>query len=230
MIETTDAAIVRTCDDIGPLAFIVMNKHDSIQRYHAKGSFYEADDLALISHHVDADGVVWDVGANVGNHTVYLARRFPNCTVVPFEMVPRTCELLRLNVALNGLENVDLSKLGCALGKNPGHCHAYARHANNLGLVRAVLADDGTIPVTTGDSLSGDVRVNFLKIDVEGAELDCLDGMSQLIARDQPVIFIEVDNRNIRAFEDWLQLHRYAVIQTIKRYEVNCNYLIRPND
>ena len=226
-MQTFSGSVVQTEDEIGLLRFFVQNPNDSIQRYHAKGEFYEAEDLKLVERWIRPEGVLLDIGANVGNHTVYFARRFPNLRVIPFEMFETVYSILRLNVALNELPNVDCSYLGKAVGRTAGHCDIESRHPNNLGLVKAVIGS-GDIEVVALDSLPGSMQATFVKIDVEGAEMDVLHGMKDIISRDRPEIFIEVDNKNEKGFRDWLALNRYNIVDRIKRYEVNCNYLAIP--
>jgi len=54
--------------------FFVNNPADVIQRHHMAGEFYEQEDLALIARHLRPDSRYLDVGANVGNHVIYLCR------------------------------------------------------------------------------------------------------------------------------------------------------------
>lgn len=228
-METIPGFVVRTRDELGQLSFFVQNPNDSIQRFHSNGLFYEAEDLKLIEPWIDPRGVFLDVGANVGNHTVYFARMFPELRVVPFEMFERVFTNLTINVALNELRNVDRSYLGKAIGRTAGRCAIESRHPDNLGLVKAVVGS-GDIEMLALDSLKDILTPNFVKIDVEGAEMDVLFGMREIISRDRPRMFIEIDNKNNRSFETWLDEYGYRVVDKVKRYEVNCNYLIVPID
>src|SRR5688500_7711411 len=52
--------------------FFVANEGDHIQRFHLQGRFYEAEELELIGRYF-RNGVFVDIGANVGNHSLYAA-------------------------------------------------------------------------------------------------------------------------------------------------------------
>ncbi len=220
--------VVYGSDEFGPLAFFVLHKTDSIQRFHHRLEFYEREDLEMLSAYLTDSGVILDVGANVGNHTVYLARRFPNATVVPFEMFPRVLQNLRCNVALNDLRNVDLSHLGVAAGADEGFCKVVSNQEANLGLVRAVLSAEGDTSVVPLDSVCGGMDVSFVKIDVEGNEMNVLRGLSATIERCRPVMFVEVDKMNYEAFFGWVDANAYEIKHEIVRYKNNKNYLVTP--
>lgn len=57
-----------------------------------------------------------------------------------------------------------------------------------------------SVPVVRLDSLLTDSRASFIKIDVEGAELDVLKGADQVITRDNPLVLCELNVRTQRAF------------------------------
>jgi hypothetical protein len=85
--------------------FATDKTHDPIQRAHRNGTFYEAEDLALIAPHVPQGSTFVDIGANVGNHTVYAAMILGVARVIPVEPNPLALRLLMLNVMMNGLED-----------------------------------------------------------------------------------------------------------------------------
>ena len=70
--------------------------------------------------------------------------------------------------------------------------------------------------------------ISFIKIDVEGMEVDVLSGLSETIRRWQPTIFIEVWDSKLRAFLDWCAGESYHVVATYQRYQGIQNYLIKP--
>jgi FkbM family methyltransferase len=74
---------------------------------------------------------VLDVGANIGNHTVFFEKILGASKVIPIEPVSRAIDLLRLNVSLNRLMRTDLCYLGVAFGAATGMGTAYV--AGNIG-------------------------------------------------------------------------------------------------
>ena len=86
-------------------------------------------------------------------------------------------------------------------------------------------APDG-VKLVPGDSVLLQRAVDFIKLDVEGMELQALAGLERTIARWRPRISIEVDDGNVSAFKEWLVRHHYASERTYRRYRVNENYLV----
>ncbi|MBI1217416.1 MAG: FkbM family methyltransferase [Rhodobacteraceae bacterium] len=210
--------------------FAVEDPRDAIQRHHMQGAFYEAEELAIIARHFPIGGRYCDIGANVGNHAVYVATFLHAARVVLFEPNPPAIALLRANIMLNGLETVcDMSHLGLGLSDAPAASVAMAIPAKNLGGSR-VVAGDGGIRLERGDTVLGNERFDLLKIDVEGMEMKVLSGLSGLIAATRPAIFIEVDRSNQAAFADWLREVDYTVEEEFSRYRANTNYLVKPRD
>jgi FkbM family methyltransferase len=205
--------------------FFVNDNSDMIQRYHLQGIFYEADELALIASYYKG-GLFVDVGANVGNHTLYLTRYLGAERVIAFEPYPPARRVLEINLALNGLsDRVTVHPVG--LADAPGRASVELPFAN-IGGARFISSDSGAFEIVTGDSLIADEPVTFMKIDTEGLELKVLAGLRETIMRHRPVMFIEVEDVNIPAFEALCVELGYRTEKTFKRYAVNTNYLVLP--
>lgn len=142
------------------------------------------------------DDVVWDVGANVGTYSVVGALIARDGSVVAFEPHPDNARRIDENVALNELQNVRIEQL--ALGDENGsarlHLHGDQAGGGQHSLVDT--SDEGVeIDLVRGETFvrEGGPKPNVLKIDVEGAELDVLDGMASLLAAEGcRTLFIEV--------------------------------------
>ncbi len=150
-----------------------------------------------IKEFVAAGDTVYDIGAHIGYVSLSLAKRVgPKGSVIAFEPVPRNADLLRRNVAVNGLENIRLLDVAASdqrgethirMGKNPSMA-SMVWHKNDPSVtdmvVRTVAIDD---LVEAGDLK----HPRFVKIDVEGAEGFALRGMRRTVAASKPVLFIE---------------------------------------
>jgi FkbM family methyltransferase len=209
-----------------PLFFTVSNPRDEIQRHHLAGTFYEPEELAIIARHFPFGGRYCDIGANVGNHVLFVARLLHARLVVPFEPNPTAVALLTSNIHLNRIEAVcDLRFLGLGLSDVAVEGASIRVPPRNLGGARLV-AGQGDIRIETFDTLLPEAAFDLVKIDVEGMELKVLAGMATSIARNRPKIFIEVDAVNQPGFDEWLLLNHYRVVETFQRYERNTNYLV----
>jgi len=145
-------------------------------------------------------GVAVDVGANIGNHTLWFARRFAR--VVAVEPNPVCTHLLQASLLMNGVDNVHLLALGLSdtAGERPFHADLHG----NLGRsgLAAELAASATrsfpVRVERGDTvldapaLAG-LPLRLVKLDIEGHELAALRGMAGLLRTQQPVVLFEAN-------------------------------------
>ena len=156
---------------------------------------------ALVARHVPPSSTVIDVGANIGLSTILLARLARH--VVAYEPSPPNVALLRRNLALNGITNVEVR--AAAASSRPG---ALRFHVAQFGAGSHVVASGhvsgGTtetvgVPAVTldGETLPS---IAFIKIDAEGHEPDVLAGARRLLARDRPLIYAEMNLWCLSAF------------------------------
>jgi FkbM family methyltransferase len=157
----------------------------------AQRDFYEADLLGAARAVHRPGTLVCDIGANIGNHTLYFAGVL-GAEVEAFEPYGPSFVLLARNVAAHGLEaRVRLHET--ALGAATGRARITGAKPGNPGTARAEAGCDGDIPLTTlADALQGRGPVGTIKVDVEGGELEVLQGAAEILRRDRPAIFVEV--------------------------------------
>jgi FkbM family methyltransferase len=140
--------------------------------------------LAMYLHQ---GAVFYDVGANVGFFTLIGARLVrPNGYVRAFEPHPDNAAVLEHNIEINGLRNVELIR--AAVGAETGT----AKLAGETPLTLHLSAQGIDVPLVTLDELAENLPPTLIKIDVEGAELDVLEGAKDTLARDRPVVVCEV--------------------------------------
>ncbi len=162
------------------------------------GCFYEADLLDLwASIPFDPSHMMVDVGANIGNHTVFLGLACPN-PILAIEPHPVNFLLLKENVARNGLGSRVETVEACAWD-SIGQVSLDQQHAGNMGTFRADAMETGPrVPAFPLDSLLGNRPICALKIDVEGSELHVLRGASQLLQEWKPILFAEAHGPRAR--------------------------------
>ena len=194
------------------VSFFVADETDLIQKEHFEGKFYESEELKIVSEFFHPGEIFVDIGANVGNHTVFVARFLSPLRVIVIEPNPAALAILKANIALNHLDSrVDASHLGIGLSNISARAVAMTP-AGNLGGTRLQFCEEQSgLRVVPGDALLFEHRIDFLKIDVEGMEIDVLDGLKRTIAEQRPRIFIEVDNPNVGKFFEWTKINNYYI-------------------
>lgn len=177
-------------DDRDVRMFLPNVTHDIVQRIIlTHGMFYEAGDLRKARPHIRPGAVVADVGANIGNHTVYFSLVAGAAEVHAFEPMRTTFRTLERNVAINGLARVHMHNV--ALGAHEAAASIAEFKQVNIGATRIAVEEGGRYPVRTLDSYALPA-LDFLKIDVEGHATQVLEGARQTLARCRPMIWVEL--------------------------------------
>jgi FkbM family methyltransferase len=139
---------------------------------------------------------VFDVGANIGDHTIPLAQHVGESgKVYAFEPQPQIFELLRENVTLNALSNVVC--VHAALGASHGTVLIpeidYSVEDNYGGVEVSRFEQGDPVRRAMLDDYLDERGANLVKIDVEGMESDVLAGGRRFIERFRPVLYVEND-------------------------------------
>jgi FkbM family methyltransferase len=162
------------------------------------GEYGEIEHRLLNSLISPGDDVI-EVGANIGSHTVGLAKAVGDLgSVIAVEPQEAIYRVLCANLALNGLANVKAHCCGCGAGRTtlivPARSYDPDRPHNSGSVSLASGGEGQPVAVLPLDELAGDVRrLRLLKIDVEGMEREVLQGGQGLIARHRPALYVEND-------------------------------------
>lgn len=227
LVQRVDGSVV-SFDQAGRrFSFFVDDLGDSVQNFHVHGRFYELDDLEALRALVGGKPRILEVGAHVGNHTVYFSHFFDAAIVVPVEPNPRSQAILRLNCQLNHCGNVDLSRVDHALGAQAGRGRMVAMADHNSGGAMIEPGNAGPVAIVRGDALFAGEDFDLVKIDVEGMELEVLAGLGGLIERCRPLLFIEVRDDNETALERLLACWHYRIMRRSRMYEGLTNVVAR---
>lgn len=161
---------------------------------------YEPNIQQVFVDHIRPGMAVLDIGANVGFFTVLSARLTgPGGYVAAFEPDPVNAAFVRDNAARNDFAHVDI--FTAAVSATPGReAFWLADYAGGHALASAGRPPDARerieVEVLSIDVLRHQGRlpaVGFVKIDVEGAEVDVLRGMEATLHSDRPTLLVEAD-------------------------------------
>jgi FkbM family methyltransferase len=183
-----------------------IDPRDELATRYVLGEGFEPDVTAYFRDRVRTGMVVFDIGANVGHFTLLAAKRVgPTGQVYAFEASPTEYKKLTANVALNRLTNVVTNPM--AVCDRTGTvsfqvCSDGLGLYNSLGTPLRQTATSLQVPCTSLDDYlqaTGMVRVDVLKIDVEGAERLVLAGGHRLLLRsDAPEVVCEFCDGTLR--------------------------------
>jgi FkbM family methyltransferase len=192
----------------------------------ATGDFYEAELLADVRSRLFFPECAVDVGAHVGNHTLYFSMVLGIKTIA-FEPNAVTFELLEANVRENGVESMCRLR-HAAIGASAGRVRAIASSERNSGMARVESDAAGDVPLLYLDAeLQNDVRIDVIKIDVEGWELDVLRGAARVIETHRPLIYVEASDATYPEVKAFLTEHRYVCW---RRFNATPTFLFMPHE
>jgi FkbM family methyltransferase len=148
------------------------------------GTFWEIDNLQQTLRFLENGDVVFDCGANIGNHSVFWS--IHGCKVYAFEPDPENFKLLLRNMEMNNCKGSNFQLL---LGDGSDITYRVRKNPMNPGNNVYVPHDDGQTASRLDDICFLPVRL--VKIDVEGAEMQVLRGMDRILKTFHPIVFAE---------------------------------------
>ena len=182
-----------------------------------EGRIYEQELVeTVLAPYIKSARTILDVGAHAGSHSILYSHLAPNAQIFAYEPQDRLFEILCHNIATQGRTNITPRKI--ALGNK--QCRAFMHesvpdgpnctkplnNAEYFNLGGRQLGRGGeAVEICRLDDLfpvESTQQIDFIKIDVEGFENFVVDGALALIARCQPVIFFEHNEKRVTAAMD----------------------------
>ncbi|HEY9013294.1 MAG TPA: FkbM family methyltransferase [Devosia sp.] len=190
------------------------------------GTFYEAELLADLRSRLFFAACAVDVGAHVGNHTIYFGHVLGLRTIA-FEPNPQSYANLVANIRSNGLSAVCHPR-NAAVGAIAGHVQPHDAADHNTGMATVESDPQGAVTMVTldGEVLS-EPRIDVIKIDVEGWELDVLKGAEAVLRQHRPVLYVEIMQPKFEAVEQHLRSRSYLCW---KRFNHTPTFLFLPRE
>lgn len=159
---------------------------------------YEKEDSEMIFKLIDSKSHVIDIGANIGWYTVHMASMLKDGSIHCFEPIPETHRKLKANIAINHLDRITVNNIALSEKKqvltfyfDPNQSGSSSsknitenEHIEKLEL-NSITFDD----YAEQHKLS---QIDFVKCDVEGAELFVFQGMVNSLKKFRPVVFTEL--------------------------------------
>ncbi len=150
----------------------------------------ESEVLKTFLEKLQPNDTVWDIGASYGIYTIFSSLKVNKGNVFAFEPEKSTYKLLAKNIQLNNLKNV--TPLQMALGESEGIAELHTSESANIGTHSLAVRTDypvsgkgQKIQIQKSDELirrGSILSPQVIKIDVEGAELNVLRGMENILS------------------------------------------------
>ena len=194
-----------------PSRFYIKNKLKRELKYGEK-------ELALIPFLVDREKSCLDIGANVGVYSELMSRYCDK--VHAFEPNPKIYSILQRCAAHNvECHQIALSDIdGNGELRIPRSIKGHSNQGSSLSKVKVSDNFDViTVPTTRLDSLDLGT-IGFIKIDVEGFELNVLQGAIDTLAKNRPTLLIEMEERHTRQPLEQL-------VSSVESYDYQCLFL-----
>ncbi len=170
---------------------------------------YEPAVVAAVTAMVRPGMTCVDAGAHIGYMTLVMARAArANGRVVAFEPSEINCTRLRENLALNSVENATVVQAFVSAGDGQAHlADGPSSFEHHLGIADG---ESPTAPSVTLDRYFDRMTVDFVKLDVEGADELAVQGMMRILAEDRPAVLIEDHGAPTAAAKAILASLRYS--------------------
>lgn len=218
---STEGAFIRAADG---LEYWYDVRHPAGMLYDVCwGGTMDPVEIKMILRNIKPGSVVLDVGAGIGEYSLNVASKIEGTNVYAFEPTRETWQSLLKNVARNGLEHsIHCHQL--ALADVSGRIGLTSTHNGNhilrqVGYLSQEERPHEVVEVSTVDAFinnNGIARVDFIKADIEGAELFLLRGAVECLHLHKPHIQLEIDRR-------WTQRMGYSYLEVFK-YLRNLGY------
>lgn len=181
-------------------------------------NFAEREELDHVKQYIKPGSVIADIGANIGNHTLYFAHYLSPLKIHSFEPQKTMFDILSKNCELNQLQD-KVQLYNYCLGEREAVACLNTYDLKNAGGASFTISDSSSgYKMITLDSLKLD-RLDFMKVDVEGYELNVLKGSEEAIKRCRPVIWCEA----------LTEAHKNSLKQYLKTLGYSMSFLSETN-
>ena len=182
-------------------------------------NFYEYEILDEWNKYLSNVKVILDIGANIGNHSLYWSQYDNIEKIISFEAVKSIYEILAQNVDNNNITKIELHNL--AVGEKDGYAEIDSFDENNFGSTSLKLVDKSEIKIVSIDNFLSNryLQIDFVKIDVEEFEALVLKGMKDTIAKYKPIIWVAVSSNTLEEVLEIIKNEGYKIVD-IKKFNI----------
>ena len=167
---------------------------------------------------------ILDIGANIGWYTLYFAKQNPEARIFSFEPMPTSYSCLQRNVSMNNVSN-RVATFNYGLSETNGVVEFFVAPGNGTNASLKNVTETENAVAVVGLTLTTDQWVqnygiipDFIKCDVEGAELFVFRGAKSTLEHHHPIVFTEL----LRKWTKPFGYHPNDVISYLKDFGYKC--------
>ena len=185
---------------------------------------YEEEELAMQYKLIEKNDVVFDIGGNYGWYSIHIAKKFPLTEIYSFEPVFNTFSILKENISINDINNIKVVNIGLSneVGEFTFYCDpkltvnaSLNNVSDNSNAIELICKVDILDEFVKKNNIS---KIDFIKCDIEGAELFALIGAKKSINIYKPKIFVEM----LRKWALKFDYHPNDIISFLKELGYKC--------
>lgn len=212
-IEIEDDSIIFTCRDSQIKLICAKGETRSVPLTILNLGDYESDELNMQLRLIQDGDTVFDIGGNIGWYALHVAKARPGSVIRSFEPVPWTFNVMQKNILLNNMNNIQSHNFGFSDKAGEFEFFFDPAISGNASLVNVAEKENIQVfkcKVNTLDDYVKDenLKIDFIKCDVEGAELFVFKGGEATLKKNQPIIFTEM----LRKWSAKFNYHPNAII------------------
>ena len=191
---------------------------------------YEYYDSKMLFNLSKECNTVFDIGANLGWYSIFLAIIDNQKQIYSFEPIPETFSAFKRNIEINKVENI--TTINLALSNEEKEIEMFytpsLTGASSFKNLQENATHTRSIKTRTLDDFTQDSKIesiDFVKCDVEGAELLVIEGGMKSIEKHKPILFLEM----LRKWADKFGYHPNEIIRKLSSLNYRCFKVVETN-
>jgi FkbM family methyltransferase len=185
---------------------------------------YEKVDSDMILSLIESDYHIFDIGANIGWYSLNIAKLYPKAKIRAFEPIPSTFRDLQRNIEINDVQNIQIYNFGFSDEEKSLNFYLQAESSVSASAANITDSSDALEVVCNVKRFDDfvkkemDCKIDFIKCDVEGAELFVYLGGIESIQLNLPIIFTEM----LRKWSAKFNYHPNEIIDLLSGIGYRC--------
>lgn len=222
-IEISDNRLIFTSRKYGVKMFIDTKDSRTTPIEILNFGAFEKNDFPMLLKLVDKGSIVFDIGANIGWVSISIAKAVKDYSIFAFEPIKTTFQRLNNNIKINKIKNIKTFNFGFSNEEKEQMFYFNPNDSGSASLANITLNENvqeikGSLRKLDFFVKESKIRVDFIKCDVEGAEILIFKGGLDTIKINKPIIFVEM----LRKWTAKFSYHPNDTIALLKRLGYNC--------